>query len=270
MTIDWFTVAAQILNFVVLVWLLKRFLYGPVIRAMDAREERVVSRLKEARQREQEAAEEAQKLREEREAFARTEDARFDELERELAEERKRLLSEAREHVAVARREWLEALERDQATLMRAFRERAERRLFEILRDVLADVADADLEQRTVEVFVGRIRGVDGEELSALASPADGGPRRVEVRTAFEPTAGQRARLGEVLGECLPGDLDLAFRRDEALLAGIELRLDGRKFGWSLGSYLDGLEDELWNDVRSFVPDEASSADEARSDRRAG
>ena len=41
MTIDWFTVGAQIVNFIVLVWLLKRFLYKPVLAAIDAREKRI-------------------------------------------------------------------------------------------------------------------------------------------------------------------------------------------------------------------------------------
>ena len=38
MLIDWFTVVAQAANFLVLVWLLKRFLYKPILGAMDARE----------------------------------------------------------------------------------------------------------------------------------------------------------------------------------------------------------------------------------------
>lgn len=273
MTIDWFTVAAQILNFVVLVWLLKRFLYGPVIRAMDAREERAVSRLKEARQREADAAEEAKKLRAERDAYKRAEDERFAELERDLDAERTRLLEDAREQVARARREWLEALDRDQAALMRTFRERAQVRLFDILRQALADVADGDIEQRAVDVFLERIVEVDRDELRALVAgdaPGDAPARQVEVRTAFNLPASQRERVARVLGECLQGDVDVAFGRDRALLAGMELRLAGRKFGWSLSSYLDGLEDELWNDVRRLVPDEELPADHARSDRRAG
>ena len=41
MLIDWFTVAAQALNFLILVWLMKRFLYKPILHAIDAREERI-------------------------------------------------------------------------------------------------------------------------------------------------------------------------------------------------------------------------------------
>ena len=41
MLIDWFTVGAQVVNFLILVWLLKRFLYRPILDAIDAREKRI-------------------------------------------------------------------------------------------------------------------------------------------------------------------------------------------------------------------------------------
>ena len=45
MVIDWFTVGAQLLNFLVLVWLLMRYLYKPVLDAIDAREQRIAAEL---------------------------------------------------------------------------------------------------------------------------------------------------------------------------------------------------------------------------------
>ncbi len=48
MLIDWFTVGAQVVNFAILVWLLKRFLYKPIIDAIDAREKRIALALADA------------------------------------------------------------------------------------------------------------------------------------------------------------------------------------------------------------------------------
>ncbi len=48
MLIDWFTVVAQALNFLILVWLLKRFLYKPILDALDAREKRIAGKLADA------------------------------------------------------------------------------------------------------------------------------------------------------------------------------------------------------------------------------
>ena len=48
MLIDWFTVVAQAINFLLLVWLLKRFLYKPILQAIDDREKRIATQLQEA------------------------------------------------------------------------------------------------------------------------------------------------------------------------------------------------------------------------------
>ena len=70
MLIDWFTVAAQIANFAILVWLLKRFLYRPVLDAMAAREKRVRETVAAADRQKAAAEEEANRLREQQDAFA--------------------------------------------------------------------------------------------------------------------------------------------------------------------------------------------------------
>ena len=48
MSIDWFTVAAQIINFMVLVWLLQKYLYKPVLNAVRKREQKIAGQLSEA------------------------------------------------------------------------------------------------------------------------------------------------------------------------------------------------------------------------------
>ena len=56
MLIDWFTVGAQALNFLILVWLLKRFLYKPILHAIDEREKRIAKELADADAKKAEAA----------------------------------------------------------------------------------------------------------------------------------------------------------------------------------------------------------------------
>ncbi len=48
MLINWFTVGAQAINFLILVWLLKRFLYKPILHAIDEREKGIASQLAQA------------------------------------------------------------------------------------------------------------------------------------------------------------------------------------------------------------------------------
>ena len=69
MLIDWFTVGAQALNFIVLVWLLKRFLYKPILNAIDAREKRIATELADADAKKAEAQRERDEFQHKNEAF---------------------------------------------------------------------------------------------------------------------------------------------------------------------------------------------------------
>ena len=93
MLIDWFTVVAQTINFLILVWLLKRFLYQPILDAIDARERRIAQELADAAAKKAEAGLE-------REEFARK--------NRELAEKRHSLLSQMQDEVNSTRQKLLD------------------------------------------------------------------------------------------------------------------------------------------------------------------
>jgi len=69
MLIDWFTVGAQVLNFVVLIWLLRRFLYQPVLNAIAAREKRIADQIADAAAKEAQAATERKTFEDKNTAF---------------------------------------------------------------------------------------------------------------------------------------------------------------------------------------------------------
>ena len=96
MLIDWFTVGAQALNFLILVWLLKRFLYKPILAAIDAREKRVAAELADADKKKAEAKAERDALQTKSEAFDRERAALLTKATDEAKAERQRLFDEAR------------------------------------------------------------------------------------------------------------------------------------------------------------------------------
>jgi len=69
MLIDWFTIGAQALNFLILVWLLKRFLYKPILHAVDAREKRIAGELADADAKKAEAQKERDEFQHKNEEF---------------------------------------------------------------------------------------------------------------------------------------------------------------------------------------------------------
>ena len=96
MLIDWFTVAAQALNFLILVWLMKRFLYKPILNAIDEREKRIAAELANADAKKAEAQKEHDEFQHKNTEFDQQRAALLSKATGEAQAERQRLLDEAR------------------------------------------------------------------------------------------------------------------------------------------------------------------------------
>lgn len=245
MLIDWFTVGAQVLNFIILVWLLKRFLYRPILKAIDAREQRIAAELADAAAKQEEAGRERDAFRQKNEAFDRQRAASLKAVAEEAADERRRLLDEARAaaDALTARRQ--EALAGEARALDQSLNRWAQDEVFAIARKTLTDLAGSGLEECMVALFLQRLeRMTDAEKTGLSAALAtDGGS--VLVRSAFDLPAGRQAAIRAAVDAAVSRDVDLRFQTAPALIGGIELVTDGQKVAWSIAEYLATMETGL-------------------------
>lgn len=242
MLIDWFTVGAQTLNFLVLVWLLKRFLYQPILHAIDAREQRIAAELAEAATKKAEAGQERAELDHKREEFDGQRAALLSKAIEEAKAERQRLLDEAREESESARTRREEALRQEQQSLGEEISRRTRDEVFAIARKAFGDLASASLEERMVEVLLQRLRALSDEEKAALRSAFQEASDPVTVRSVFELPPAQRSNLESAVSELLTVRTPLQFASAPGLISGIELTANGRKISWSIADYLSTLE----------------------------
>ncbi len=169
MLIDWFTVAAQVINFLILVWLLKRFLYQPILDAIDAREKRIAAELADADAKKAEAKAERDEFQHKNEAFDQQRAALLSQVTDEAKSERQRLLDEARKAADALSAKRQETLRNDAQNLNQALSRRTQQEVFAITRKALTDLATTSLEERLGEVFTRRLRTMDGPAKAGLA-----------------------------------------------------------------------------------------------------
>ena len=96
MLINWFTVCAQAINFLILVWLLKRFLYKPILNAIDERERGIATQLADAEAKKAEAQRDRDDFQHKNEAFDKERAALLKKATDVAGAERQRLLDEAK------------------------------------------------------------------------------------------------------------------------------------------------------------------------------
>jgi F-type H+-transporting ATPase subunit b len=242
MLIDWFTVGAQALNFIILVWLLKRFLYKPILNAVDAREKLIAAELADAAAKRAEAQKERDEFQHKNEEFNRQRAALMSKAIDEAKAERQRLLDDARKAADALRDKRQEALQTDASNLSQAIRRRTEQEVFAIARKALTDLATTSLEERVSEVFTHRLRAMDGKAKEDLGEALKTSPEPALVRSAFDLPAAQRTAIQNALNETFSGDIRVRFTTAPDLVSGIEISTNGQKMAWSIADYLASLE----------------------------
>ncbi|MGA8171931.1 MAG: hypothetical protein WB816_14010 [Methylocystis sp.] len=245
MLIDWFTVGAQALNFIILVWLLKRFLYKPILDAIDAREKRIAAELADADAKRAEAQRERDAYLHKNEELDGRRAGLLQQATEAAEAERQRLLGEARQAADALSAQRQEALKSETNNLRRAIGERAQREVFAIARKVLNDLATMTLEDRMADLFIRRMRELDNLARMDLAEVLKASREPALVRSAFELPLPRRAEIQKALGEIFSAEIPLRFETAPELAAGIELFASGRKVGWSISQYLASLEEEV-------------------------
>ena len=203
MHIDWVTLVAQVVNFVILLVLLHRLLYRPIMRVISRREEEIEQRMEEAEEAKQEARERGQELREKRRELEERRAELLEEARQEVEERKEDLLEKARDEVQEARRRWRRALERDQEEFLDGLQDRAAEELRRILDEALDDLASTNLLEHMVPLFVEHLAELEDEERSRLRRGASGDDASVVLHISHELGSDQRDRLEEAVRQLL-------------------------------------------------------------------
>lgn len=245
MLIDWFTVIAQMVNFLVLVALLKRFLFTPITAVMRARREKIDADLDAAGKREEEAH--------------KVEEA-FQDKSRELDLRREGILREAREQAKKQGEEHLRQMRAEASAEQGRLREALELKIKEIgtrlrlmalhdaagmARRTLEDLAGTPLEDGLVSAFIRQIENLDEESRARVASALREKDTTPEVRCTFFLKDDLRHRLEEAIQKGFAPGAAVRFEPAPGMPLGIEMDLEGYRLRWRIDQYLGDLEEEV-------------------------
>ena len=245
MQIDWLTVVAQIVNFLLLVWLLKHFLYKPITNAMRRREERIEERLAEAKAARAEADAEVARLRERKAALEADRERMLENARREAEELQNRLEAEVREQMEDKRQAWRDHLKEERDAFVASIRRQAGQKVLDVTERVLSDYADSQLTERVSATFVKQLEALGQEKRDKLIAAAvrQDGPAIIQTGTDIDSAA--KGRITREIHEILSTEIEVDYQRDPDLVLGIRLTLGENSVEWSVARYLARLETEI-------------------------
>jgi F-type H+-transporting ATPase subunit b len=262
MLIDWFTVVAQALNFLILVWLMKRFLFKPVLAAIDAREKRIADELASADAKQLEAKNEKDEFARKNQEFDAQKTALLTQAAEAAKGEQAKLRDEASKAAIALEASGREALLKQASDLNQSVARRTRQEIFAIARKLLSDLSSVSLESRIAEVFGERLRALPGPDRDKF-KPAPGSAEIAVITSAFELLPDQRAVIQKACNETFSAAVGIRYQTSPELIGGIEFSWNGQKVAWSVADQLKSLEetvDEISKSTPNAPPKEAAAA----------
>ena len=240
-----FTVIAQIINFIILVLLLRHFLYKRIVDVMDQREKNIAERFEEAEKKKEEAEEEAETYQKKRKELDDREKDLIGRAEKEAEDKKKEMIQKAREDVDRTQERWRESLQRQKESFLRDLRRRAGEQVFHVARKALKDLADEELDKYIVEAFCSRLRNLSRKEKEEIKESLESVDQEAAVLSRFQMPKKLQQKVEKAIKESGGGDVRVKFKISEDLIGGIELEIGDRKVAWGIDTYLSDLEEYM-------------------------
>jgi len=245
MLIDSFTIIAQIINFLILIYLLKRFLFNRIIQIMDEREKQITDQMQDAETAKEEAQKELEEQRRIREELQEKWNEMLAQAKKDAQKKREELVKDARSKIDEEQKNWREAISKQRTAFLRDLRYLSCEQVCQMSRKVLSDLAGEKLENQLIENFLIQLGKLSKEEKNDFIRFIDKDERKIWVDSSFQLTGKKESEIRKILEEIIGDKVEINFKVSPKLICGIETRTEGKKISWNIENYLDGLEEQL-------------------------
>lgn len=243
MLIDWFTVSAQVVNFLLLLYLLKRFLYAPILQAMDKREQAISDRMTEAEKAQVDAEKNATDYLQKQQLLEGQRERLLAAAEKAAEQHSKKLFAQAKDETEKLRSSWSEAVQREQTLFLSDLKKRVAAETLRISRKLTAELTGVDLQSRLVAVLLEKLQRLQKTERNKCVEAAI--KAAPEVQSAFALDATLEKKLTLALQDLCASDLPVVYSTDAEMLFGIDVTIGELKFSWGIESYFKELEENI-------------------------
>ena len=242
MKIDWFTVIAEVVNFLILVWLLKRFLYKPILNAIEAREKKVAGQLSDAESKMAEANKELTQYQQKNEEFDQKKKEMMSQALTESKVERQKLFEQVRKEANALQIQFQKSVKEKEENLEKEIAQKTQQEVFDISRKTLGELANTGLEEQVVKRFVLKLNELEGPVKQQISQVFNSDTTGIIVKSAFELSENQKEEIKSTFKNISGKESVYQYETSPQLISGIELSANGYKVSWSISEYLNSLE----------------------------
>ena len=246
MGIDWITFFAQIVNLFILVWLLKKFLYHPILNAIDKRQAQIAERVRSAKEASEKAAAEYQTYLQKTEEFDKNTQKMFDEASAKVIQYQQEQEAKIHEQAQALQQKMQADLEREKESLQLEMRNQIATSFSLVARKIMTDLSGITPIEQAATLFQNKIRKLDKKQLSLLKKKA-----KNQKDIYIYSSDSLKKEQTEMLSNFIQKHFDLTtqqmirFQKNPDLILGLELVIGDMTLDWNIKSYFEEFDTHL-------------------------
>jgi len=244
MEFDLFTFAAQVINFIILVALLNKFLFGAIKKTMDEREAKINSEIEAAEENRREAAELVESNAALRRAFEEERKQMISLAAAEAELKKEELLKAAKEEAQKAKDAWQRELAHEEENFLKGLEARSVQYVCALADRMLKDLGDEKLEERIAQVFIRKLMELEEKGKADFAGFIKADKKPLAISSSFELSEATKIKIADAVKYKLDYQGEIVFEIQKELY-GIELKTRDYTLAWNVNSYLAEFEEKL-------------------------
>jgi F-type H+-transporting ATPase subunit b len=241
--LNWSTFVLEIINFLVLVWILKRFLYRPVLAALKQRQDKIEQKLDEAARLKAEGTDLERQYQSRMEDWDREKQEARDSLHQEIQVERVKKLAQLEQELASERAKVAIIERRHQIEAQQQYQQNAHKQGARFAASLLSTAAGPEMELRLFDLLLQTFDQLDQTQLAKLQDNCRSAENNISVISAFPLSDVQRKQLQEKLSLLCKQPIQLECQEDPALIAGLRLIVGAWVLHLNIQDELKGFAD---------------------------
>lgn len=254
MGIDWITLAAQIINLIVLLFILRRFLYLPVLKAVNARQKLIADELQNA--------EDARKTAQRSEAVLANKIKGIEEEKRRILakvhedahELENKLSEEAKQHFQTEREKWQKRLISEQKNFDTSLQQSVLEHFNRLMQEAVKKISDADWSEMTVRQFMRKISELPIQRKEEFIRDFHE-KKSIGLETAYQMPEQLKEQLEAFLIKewQLSEPIEFDYTINENLISGIAVQAAEQRVEWSFERYMEEFRKEVKKEILQML-----------------
>lgn len=241
MELNWSTFLLEIINFLVLVWILKRFLYRPVLAVLEKRREGIEQTLNEANQHHTQAIELEHQYKKRLEDWALEKQKLKDIMQQEILSERTQRLDQLKSELTSERKKTEIIAQQHLEESLKHYQQKAHEQGARFASQLLHTVASKEIESRLFDLFIKTFDTVDKERQMTLVNACETSSGSITVTSAYTLSKSQQQQLEQKLNTICEHSVNIEYIQDPKLLAGLRIMIGASVLSINLQDELSGF-----------------------------